>query len=378
MSTSTVSATKRAGKIRVGLVGVGTWAEYGHIPALTLLPEFEIVALSSRSQHKADAVAARHGIKYAFGSLQELVSHPEVDLVVVLTPAPSHEEAVRAAIAAGKDVYCEWPLTPTTAASSELLALAERAGVRHIVGLQRRLGPDYRYVRDLMNEGYIGELRSVRLHVSVEYFQKLRLASLYFTVPAENFSSLLSIYGGHFFDVVFTMLGHPTSINALTVNQFKEITLIGTGEVMAHTNADQVVLSGTFDNGAVLSIHLEAGKRNNYGMQLDITGTTGDLKIANSTSFGDALNVIEAAQGDHQRLRVLPVPDKYNWLPANTLGGSQRELANLYAAYARDVQDGTRLATTFADALVMHRLLDQIATSARTGTRVALQAVRAA
>lgn len=370
--TTTIPAATRSGTIRVGLVGVGTWAEYGYIPSLKLLPDFEIVAVSSRSQAKADAVAARHGIKYALASLQALVEHPEVDLVVVLTPAPSHDEAVRAAIAAGKDVYCEWPLTPSTAASTELMALAEQAGVRHIVGLQRRLGPDYRYVRDLLNEGYIGELRSVRLHISVEYFQRLRAAALYFTVPAENFSSLLSIYGGHFLDAVFTMLGQPDSINALLVNQFKEITLIETGEVMPHSTADQVVLSGTFGNGAVLSVHLEAGKRNNYGMQLDITGATGDLLIANSTSFGAALNVITAAQGDSQPMRVLPVPDKYNWLPANDLGGSQRELANLYAAYARDVRDGTRLVTTFADALVMHRLLDQIVASDRTGMRLSL------
>ena len=370
--TTTIPAA-RSGKIRVGLVGVGTWAEYGHIPSLKLLPDYEIVAVFSRSQEKADALAARHGIKYALNSLDALVNHPEVDFVIVLTPAPTHEAGIRAAIAAGKDVYCEWPLTPSKALSAELMALAEQAGVRHIVGLQRRLGPDYRYVRDLLRDGAIGELRSVRLHISVEYFQKARLASLYYTVPAENFSSLLSIYGGHFFDAIFTMLGHPNSISALTVNQFKEITLIGTGEVLPHTNADQVVLSGTFANGAVLAVHLEAGKRNNYGMQLDITGSTGDLKIANTTSFGAAFNVIEMAQGDAQPMQVLPIPAAYDWLPASDLGGSQLELANLYAAYARDVRDGSRLAPTFADALVMHTLTEQIEKSDRTGARVTLR-----
>jgi predicted dehydrogenase len=373
MTTVKKGFDQRTGTIRVGLVGVGTWAEYGHIPSLKLLPDFDIVAVYSRSQEKADAVAARHGIKYALNSLQELVQHPEVDFVIVLTPAPYHEEGIRAAIAAGKDVYCEWPLTPSKALSQELKALAEKNGVRHIVGLQRRLGPDYRYVRDLLRDGYIGKLRSVRLHISVEYFQKARKASLYYTIPEENFSSLLSIYGGHFFDAVFTMLGHPNSVNALTVNQFKEVTLIETGEVLEHKTADQVVLSGQFDNGAVLSVHIEAGKRNNYGMQLDLTGSTGDLKIWNATSFGEAFNVIEGAQGDAQPLKVLPIPEVYNWLPASDLGGSQLELANLYAAYARDVMDGTRLAPTFADALVMHQLMERIEESNRSGTRIALK-----
>ena len=360
-------------KIRVGIVGVGTWAEYGHIPSLKLLPQYEITAIFSRSQEKADAVAAQHGIKYAVNSLEALVTHPEVDLVLVLNPAPSHEQAIRAAIAAGKDVYSEWPLTPSKAVSQELMKQADRAGVRHTVGLQRRLGPDYRYVRDLLRDGYIGELRSVRLHVSVEYFQSRRLQSLYFTVPAENFSSLLSIYGGHFFDAVFNIAGHPDSIHALAVNQFKQVTLIESGEVLPHTLADQVVVSGSFANGAVLTAHLEAGKRNNFGWQLDLTGSTGDLKISNHTSFGNAFNVIEGAQGDAQPLRALPVPDMYNWLPASDLGGSQLELTNLYAAYARDLRDGTRLAPTFADAMVMHDLLDKIEASSRSGQRVALK-----
>ncbi|GJI98276.1 oxidoreductase [Duganella caerulea] len=361
------------GKIRVGIVGAGTWAEYGHIPSLKLLPQYEITAIFSRSQEKANQVAAQHGIRHALNSLEALVAHPEVDLVLVLNPAPSHEQAIRAAIAAGKDVYSEWPLTPSKAVSQELMELADRAGVRHIVGLQRRLGPDYRYVRDLLRDGYIGELRSVRLHVSVEYFQQRRLQTLYFTVPAENFSSLLSIYGGHFFDAVFTMVGHPDSIHALTVNQFKEVTLIESGTVLPHTLADQVVVSGSFANGAVLTAHLEAGKRNNFGWQLDLTGSAGDLKISNHTSFGNAFNVIEGAQGDAQPMRVLPVPEAYNWLPPSDLGGSQLELTNLYAAYASDLRDGTRLAPTFTDALVMHELLEKIEASSSSGQRVQLK-----
>lgn len=365
-------------KIRVGIVGAGNWAEYGHIPALQLLPEYEITAIHSRNLEKARSLAARHGIAFATDSLESLVTHPYVDLVLALNPAPNHASAVRAAIAAGKDVYSEWPLTPSTAASRELLQLARDAGVRHLVGLQRRLGADYRYLRDLLAQGYIGELRSVRLHVSVEYFQKQRPAKLYFTVPEENFSSLLSIYGGHFLDAVFANVGQPDSLQALTVNQFKEVTLIETNETLPHVLADQVILGGTFPNGAVFTVHLEAGKRNNFGMQLDLTGSEGDLKIWNRTSFGDAFNVIEGARGDGQVLQVLPVPADYDWLVSNDLGGSQRELASLYAAHARDVRDGTSTAPTFADAVAMHGLLDKIEQSDRSGHRVALPAARPA
>jgi predicted dehydrogenase len=110
------------------LVGVGNWAKYGHIPALQLLPEFEIVGVSSRSKAKAEETASAFNIPYAFDDVQALVSHPEVDLIAVLSPAPEHASAVKAAIATGKDVYCEWPLTTNTRESEELLSLAQTAG----------------------------------------------------------------------------------------------------------------------------------------------------------------------------------------------------------------------------------------------------------
>lgn len=362
-----------SGKIRVGVIGLGHWSEYGHLPSLKLLPDYELTAVYSRSPEKAAALVERHGFKYAATSLQELVSHPEVDLVLVLTPAFQHEEGIRAAIKAGKDVYCEWPLTPSTALSNELLALADKAGVRTIVGLQRRLNPGYRHVRDLLEQGEIGEIRSVRLHVSVEYFQRERPASLYYTIPEENFSSLLSIYGGHFLDALFTtMVGYPQSLSALTVNQFQEVTLVETGETLPHTSADQVVLAGTFANGAVLTVHLEAGKRNNFGVQIDITGSKGDLKISNNTSFGDTYNRIEIARGDAQPLTEVTIPVEYEWVPQGKIGASVVELANLYAAHARDVKTGSTLAPTFADAIRMHELIEQIMESNRSGKRVQL------
>ena len=75
---------------------------------------------------------------------------------MVVTPAPEHAPLVKAAIEAGKDVYSEWPLTTRTADSEELLSLAEAKGVRHIAGLQRRMGPSARYARDLVKPGIRG------------------------------------------------------------------------------------------------------------------------------------------------------------------------------------------------------------------------------
>ena len=357
-------------KIRVGLIGVGNWGRYGHIPVLQLLPNFEIVAVASRRKESAEQVARECGVPNTFTDADDLIRHPEVDLVVVLPPAPYHAALVRKAITASKDVYCEWPLTTRLVDSEDLLARAQAAGVRHVVGLQRRLGPSARYVRDLLAEGYVGQVRSVRMHVSMNYFQARRSTDLAWTVPAENFSHILSIYGGHFLDLLFHVVGAPQTVSAVVKNQFPTITLIETGETFPNTTPDQVAMIGTLADGAVFSIQIEGGKRNGSGLQIDITGTAGDLKISNPLSFTNAHdNLIEGAQGDGEALRPLPIPDKYHLVPASTLDASVLDLAHVYAAYAKDRTAGTHNAPTFDDAVKLHRLIDLIAEASLSGSR---------
>jgi predicted dehydrogenase len=93
-------------KIRIGIVGVGNWGRYGHIPSIQLLPEFEILAVASRRLENATEIAKEFGVPQVFSDAKALIHHPEIDLVVVLPPAPHHAAVVREAIAAVKDVYC--------------------------------------------------------------------------------------------------------------------------------------------------------------------------------------------------------------------------------------------------------------------------------
>jgi predicted dehydrogenase len=210
------------------------------------------------------------------------------------------------------------------------------------------------------------------MHVSMNYFQPKLPQALSWTAPPENFSSMMAIYAGHFLDALFAVVGQPADLTALTVNQFSEITIIETGEKIKTTNPDEVVVTGTLVGGGVFTAHLEGGKRNGSGVQIDITGDEGDLQITNTSAFGGVGDdyIIKGAHGDNLPLEVLPVPDSYNWLPPSELPSAVLELANLYAAYARDISAGTRLAPTFADAVRMHAIIDLIEHSSKTGSRV--------
>ena len=358
--------------IRVGLVGVGNWARHGHLRVLSLLPQYALSAVQSRRREAAQGAADAFSIPHVVDTVDQLIAHPEVDLVVVLTTAPQHGAVVRAAIAAGKDVYCEWPLTTQTEESAELARLADQAGVRTVVGLQRRLAPHNRYLQTLLREGFVGRLRSARIHVSMNYFQARLPNALRWTVPPENFSSMVAIYAGHFLDMLFTAIGWPVEIGALAVNQFPLVTIIETGEVLPVVNADEFVLTGITTEGAVVIAHLEGGKRNGSGVQIDLTGDAGDLRITNTSAFGEVGDdyQVSGSRADGSTLEPMPVPIAYDRLPPSDLPSAVLELGQLYAAFAKDVVTGSHTAPSFADAVRMHRLLDAAKTAAESGRRL--------
>src|SRR5882757_6509486 len=101
-------------RFKVGIVGLQPgrgWAVRAHIPALRALADtFEIVGVANTSRTSAEAAAAATGLPRAFADVAELIAAPEVDIVTITVRAPYHLEIAKAAIGAGKHVYCEWPL----------------------------------------------------------------------------------------------------------------------------------------------------------------------------------------------------------------------------------------------------------------------------
>src|SRR5258708_8550260 len=147
-------------KIRLGLIGVGNWALFAHVRVLRLLAEYEIVAVDSQRKEAAMAAATEYGIPHVAESLDALVTDPLVDQVLVRTTSQQHEGGIRAAITAGKDVYCEWPLTPTAAKSAELATLADASGVKTQIGLQRHFPPPSRHFHSLFPPASLSPFRS--------------------------------------------------------------------------------------------------------------------------------------------------------------------------------------------------------------------------
>src|SRR3989475_9002688 len=150
----------------VGLIGVSPvrgWAAAAHIPALQALPNYEIRALSASSAESARAAGEMYGVSAVFSDHEQLVTRPDIDLVAVTVKVPHHRELVSAALAAGKAVYCEWPLGRDLEEARAMAALAAEQGVRTVIGLQARQAPAIAFVRKLLSDGYVGELLSTTM-----------------------------------------------------------------------------------------------------------------------------------------------------------------------------------------------------------------------
>jgi predicted dehydrogenase len=160
--------------IRTALIGLSasakaSWASGAHLPYL-LSPRgkerYEIVALLNSSVDAARAAIDTFGLSpatKAYGSPEDLASDPDVDFVVCCTRVDVHYGTVKPSIAAGKDVFVEWPLAQDVAHARELTVLAKEKGVRSVVGLQGRLAPQVSNLKELIASGKIGKILSAEI-----------------------------------------------------------------------------------------------------------------------------------------------------------------------------------------------------------------------
>lgn len=139
-----------------GIVGCGDVVFRKSGPSILASPDSRIVGVMRRDPDKARPFADAHGIPLCTADAHELIHHPEVGLVYVATPPSSHREYVLAAAAAGKHVLVEKPMGLSTAEDQRMIEACQNAGVQLFVSYYRRFHPHIRRIKQLLEEGTIG------------------------------------------------------------------------------------------------------------------------------------------------------------------------------------------------------------------------------
>lgn len=150
--------------IRLGLMGCGTVAGYGHLPAIRRTPGLHLAALFDPDAGRLREAAARFGVprEHAFIDATAFF-RSDLDAVVVTSPAPAHPANVRLAAEHGAHVLCEKPLALSESDARAMIDRMASAGRMLFVAFVYRFGPCAAEIRRLVSEGAIGRLRSMRL-----------------------------------------------------------------------------------------------------------------------------------------------------------------------------------------------------------------------
>ncbi|MEU9212173.1 Gfo/Idh/MocA family oxidoreductase [Streptomyces sp. NPDC048415] len=312
------------------------------------------------------------GVSAVFADHEQLVTQPDIDVVAVTVKVPHHRQLVAAALAAGKAVYCEWPLGRDLDDARAMAALAAEQGVPTVVGLQARQAPAIEFVQELLRDGYVGEVLSTTM-VGLSMPGDVVGRPNAYTLDKVNGANLLTISVGHSLDILNHVLGEFAELSAVSDLRRPLITIEETGEQIVKTAADHVAVIGSLTSGATASIHIREAVAGGTGFLWEINGTEGTLRITADAAHPQIFPLtVAGAHGPSEPAELAtPAALTQKWPALTGLQGTPAyNVGRAYAAFAADIDNGTHTVPDFADAVRRHEVIAAIERSAASGERV--------
>lgn len=350
--------------VRVGIVGANPergWARDAHLAALRALPQFTIAAVSARTQEMADAAAAHFGAARAYGNSLELVQDPGVDIVAVTVKVPEHRAIVLAALAAGKHVYCEWPLGGDLAEAREMAA-AVPSGIHAVIGLQGLFAPAIREAVRLVSCGAIGAPRVLRVFGSAAAWGEDTPAFGAYLQDKSTGATLETIGGGHTLALVEAMIGRYVEVDARNTTFLKLVPIIGTTKTVERSCADHMLVLGKHERGCVSTFEVVGGKPVRRTALFELEGSAGWLRVSGTVPGTCQIAPLKLEASVPATVLEPIVPG---------LSGASANVAEAWSAFGRDLREQTFTAPDFAAAERLTGLLLAIDTASATGRRQA-------
>lgn len=329
------------------------WARDTHIPALSAIPGIELYAVSARTQEIADAAAQAFGASKAYGDSLEMARDPDVDVVAVLVKVPEHRAIVLAALAAGKHVYCEWPLARDSEEAEELAAAARVAGAHVAIGLQGANSIAVRHAGKLVAQGAIGRPLSLRVVSSTAGWGTFAPPHYAYLQDRRNGATLATIAGGHTLAAVEEVVGAYAEVSARNSILQDMVEIAGTGEQVERTCADHMLITGTHDSGCVSSVEIVGGMP--IPLRFELRGTKGMLEITGHHPGGYQCGALTVRCTPEAEAQPAPIAPGLQEAPIN--------VGQMWAQFEDDIRRGSHTVPDFDRAVRLSRLLDAIETA---------------
>jgi predicted dehydrogenase len=336
----------------------------------------QITGVAASTPESAKAAAERLGVARSFASAEELVTAEDVDVVHICTPNASHGPLTRLALAAGKHVICEKPLSTDAADAAELAALAEDSGLVTAVPFVYRYHAMAAEARHRVRSGSIGAVRLIHGHYLQDWLSRPTDDNWRVDPVAGGASRAFADIGSHWCDLVEWVTGHKiVELAASVQTMVPERSAPGAGAHAVATE-DSVQLLLRTDRGAAGSAvisQVSPGRKNRLWFEID--------GAEHSVSF-DQENPETLTLGGRERTETLvrdpallsPEAARLSPVPA----GHPLGYRDCFATFVADVYDAVRrsgaaapaepLYPTFADAARTARITEAVLRSAATRT----------
>ncbi|MGR3662845.1 MAG: Gfo/Idh/MocA family protein [Paracoccaceae bacterium] len=370
-------------EIGIGLIGAGFMGKahalaFGAVKAVmgdVPTPRLEI--LCSTPLDDARDKAKQFGFLRSTDDWVALVNDPKVDLVSITTPNHLHHEIALAAIAAGKHVYCEKPLSLTVAQAEQMAAAASRAGVKTLVGYNYIKNPAITHAQKLITEGAIGKIVHFRGWVDEDYQADPDLPWTWRAKISEAGLGALGDLGCHLVSMAYAIAGPIDSLIAdmQTIHKTRPLA-DGSGKADVE-NEDTATAIVRFSNGAQgsLSTSRSAWGRKNR-LTWEVHGTKGmicfDQERMNELQIYQ--NTGPVAEQGFKTILTGPTHEPFAAFvpaPGHQLGFNDLKIIEA-ATFLRHIAGGPLAHPDFSDALEFEKVIHAIARAALTDTRITI------
>lgn len=335
-------------EVRVGMLGSGFIGEF-HAQGLRYISDVRVSVNADADAQRAAAFAERFGSR-PVGSIDELCSDPEVDLVIVSVPNQFHLEAVRKAVAAGKAVACTKPLGRNGTEAAEMLRLVRGAGVFNAYLENVIFNPDMIRMHEMVEAGAIGRLTTVRAREG------------HSGPHAAHFWDAEVAGGGALLD----MASHGTEVARFFFGKdvpVKDVFAWGATLVHAErtTGEDNAIMVIRFADGRAATCDVSWSSKGGLEGRFEVYGDAGrlieDIAVGSLKAFVERPAGYVGEKADAETGWIFPVPDEVR------VHGHDLMLADVIEAF----RSGRQPRETFADGYAVNMVLDAAYRSMKSG-----------
>lgn len=346
--------------VRFALIGVGAVAAFHHIPGIRIDPRASLEAICDPNKQLLDQRSTEWGPVKATTNYEEIANDPNIDAVIIATPNSTHVKIALECLKNGKHVMLEKPLGVSAKEALQLQKAAEESKVVNMTAFTYRYAPSMRYLKHLISEGKLGQLRHFRSQRFLDWPETSWGWRQYKdTAGAGNIYDMTI----HRIDFSQYLMGKIKSVSG-KVKQFIPRTTQPNGESCAPSEVDDwTAIIAEFENGATGvfegSTLMKGHHNNNFGYEwAEVNGSEGSAVY----QLQDPFHLLFGKHGES--LQKLAVPKEYMVVdgsprkPDEGVPSTVFRYDQLYAFVTAILEKSTSKIPTFADGALAQVVAD--------------------